>query len=93
MTSAQVRLRQAINAKKKAAELTGASSSSPPGVPFNRASPTPSVEIVLEKRSREDDLGETHTSWKNRRVDDVEDPDNSLGAGLHKLTPGVPAAR
>ncbi|MCI71795.1 hypothetical protein A2U01_0093058, partial [Trifolium medium] len=23
----------------------------------------------------------------------VEDPDNSLGAGLHKLTPGVPAAR
>ncbi|MCI80396.1 hypothetical protein A2U01_0101667, partial [Trifolium medium] len=41
----------------------------------------------------EDDLGETHTSRKNRRVDDVEDPDNSLGAGLHKLTPGVPAAR
>ncbi|MCI91199.1 hypothetical protein A2U01_0112493, partial [Trifolium medium] len=30
---------------------------------------------------------------KNRRVDDVEDPDNSLGAGLHKLTPGVPAAK
>ncbi|MCI96194.1 hypothetical protein A2U01_0117494, partial [Trifolium medium] len=24
---------------------------------------------------------------------DVEDPGNSLGAGLHKLTPGVPAAR
>ncbi|MCI57017.1 hypothetical protein A2U01_0078268, partial [Trifolium medium] len=28
-----------------------------------------------------------------RRLDDVEDPDNSLDAGLHKLTPGVPAAR
>ncbi|MCI97302.1 hypothetical protein A2U01_0118603, partial [Trifolium medium] len=67
---------------KKAAELTGASSSAPPGVPSNRASPTPSVEIVHEKRSREDDLGETHISRKNRRVDDVEDPDNSLGAGL-----------
>ncbi|MCI81784.1 hypothetical protein A2U01_0103058, partial [Trifolium medium] len=26
-------------------------------------------------------------------VDDVEDPGNSLGAGLHKLTPGVTAAR
>ncbi|MCI63190.1 hypothetical protein A2U01_0084447, partial [Trifolium medium] len=33
------------------------------------------------------------TSRKNRRVDDVEDPDNSLGAGLHKLTPGVPATK
>ncbi|MCI44636.1 hypothetical protein A2U01_0065875, partial [Trifolium medium] len=74
----------ARNAKKKTAELTGTSSSVPLG--------TPSVEIVLEKRPREDDLGDTHTSRKNRRVDDVEDPYNSLGAGLHKLTPGVPAA-
>ncbi|MCI53411.1 hypothetical protein A2U01_0074657, partial [Trifolium medium] len=40
-----------------------------------------------------DDLGETHTSRKKRRVDDVEDPNNSLSAGLHKLTPGVPAAK
>ncbi|MCI84040.1 hypothetical protein A2U01_0105316, partial [Trifolium medium] len=46
-----------------------------------------------EKRPREDDLVDTHTSRKSRRVDDVEDPDNSLGAGLHRLTPGVPVAR
>ncbi|MCI45639.1 hypothetical protein A2U01_0066878, partial [Trifolium medium] len=46
MTSAQARLRQARNAKKKAAELTGTSSSAPLGVPADRASPAPSVEIV-----------------------------------------------
>ncbi|MCI46544.1 hypothetical protein A2U01_0067784, partial [Trifolium medium] len=85
-------LRQARNAKKKAAEAAGTSSSTPSGVPSNRASPAPSVEIVHEKRPREDDLGDTHTSRRSRRVDDVEDPDNSLGAGLHKLTPGAPAA-
>ncbi|MCI63404.1 hypothetical protein A2U01_0084661, partial [Trifolium medium] len=62
------------------------------GVPSDRASPAPSVEIVHEKRPREDELGETHTSRKSCRVDDVEDPNNSLGAGLHKLMPGVPAA-
>ncbi|MCI79796.1 hypothetical protein A2U01_0101067, partial [Trifolium medium] len=56
-------------------------------------SPTPSVEIVHEKRPREEDLGDTHASQKSQRLDDVEDPDNSLDAGLHKLTPGVPAAR
>ncbi|MCI65659.1 hypothetical protein A2U01_0086917, partial [Trifolium medium] len=78
MTSAQARLRQARNARKKAAELTGTSSSAPLGVPSDQASPAPSVEIVHEKRPREDDLGDTHTSRKNRRVDDVEDPDNSL---------------
>ncbi|MCI91412.1 hypothetical protein A2U01_0112706, partial [Trifolium medium] len=39
MTSAQARLRHARNAKKKAAELTGTSSSVPSGVPSNRASP------------------------------------------------------
>ncbi|MCI47874.1 hypothetical protein A2U01_0069116, partial [Trifolium medium] len=71
MTSAHARLRQARNAKKKAAELTGASSSALQGVPSNRASPTTSVEIAHEKRPREDDLGETHTSRKNRRLDDV----------------------
>ncbi|MCI93665.1 hypothetical protein A2U01_0114963, partial [Trifolium medium] len=49
--------------------------------------------IVHEKRPREEDLGDTHVSRKSRRLDDVEDPDNSLDAGLHKLTPGVPAAR
>ncbi|MCI89025.1 hypothetical protein A2U01_0110313, partial [Trifolium medium] len=27
------------------------------------------------------------------RLDGVVDPDNSLDVGLHKLTPGVPAAR
>ncbi|MCI88057.1 hypothetical protein A2U01_0109343, partial [Trifolium medium] len=53
----------------------------------------PSVEIVHEKRPREDDLGDTRTSRKSRRVEDVEDPDNSLDAGLHKLTHGAPAAK
>ncbi|MCI54313.1 hypothetical protein A2U01_0075562, partial [Trifolium medium] len=67
MTSAQARLRQARNAKKKAAETVGASSSVPPGVPSDRASPAPSVEIVYEKRPREDDLGDTRTSRKSRR--------------------------
>ncbi|MCI29244.1 hypothetical protein A2U01_0050453, partial [Trifolium medium] len=93
MTSAQERLRQARNAKKKVVELTGTSSSALLGVPSDRASPAPSAEIVHEKRPWEDELGETHTSRKSRRVDDVEDPDNSLGVGLHKLTPGVPAAK
>ncbi|MCI80460.1 hypothetical protein A2U01_0101731, partial [Trifolium medium] len=46
-----------------------------------------------EKRPREDDLGDSHASRKSRRMEDVEDPGNSQGAGLHKLTPGVPAAR
>ncbi|MCI77139.1 hypothetical protein A2U01_0098409, partial [Trifolium medium] len=36
---------------------------------------------------------DSHAPRKSRRVDDVEDPKNSLGDGLHKLTPGVPAAR
>ncbi|MCI35231.1 hypothetical protein A2U01_0056452, partial [Trifolium medium] len=92
MTSAQARLRQARNAKKKAVEAAGGSSSMPSGPPSNRASPIPSVEIVQEKRPREEDLGETHPSRKSRRLDDVDDPNNSLDAGLHKLTPGVPAA-
>ncbi|MCI79111.1 hypothetical protein A2U01_0100382, partial [Trifolium medium] len=56
-------------------------------------SPSPSVEIVHEKRPREDDLGDSHASRKSRRAEDVEDPGNSMGAGLHKLTPGVPTAR
>ncbi|MCI39970.1 hypothetical protein A2U01_0061202, partial [Trifolium medium] len=67
----------ARNAKKKAAELAGTSSPAPLGVPSTRASPAPSVEIAHEKRPREDDIGDTHTSRKSRRVDDVEDPDNS----------------
>ncbi|MCI95696.1 hypothetical protein A2U01_0116995, partial [Trifolium medium] len=50
MTSAHARLRQARNAKKKAAELAVTSSSTPSRVPSNRASPAPSVEIVHEKR-------------------------------------------
>ncbi|MCI46521.1 hypothetical protein A2U01_0067761, partial [Trifolium medium] len=86
------RLRQARNAKKKLAGAAGASSSANLGVPSDRASPAPSVEIIHEKRPQEDDLGDSHVSLKSQRVDDVEDPDNSLGAGLHKLTPGVPAA-
>ncbi|MCI55605.1 hypothetical protein A2U01_0076856, partial [Trifolium medium] len=77
MTSAQARLRQARSAKKKAAEAAGTSSSTPSGTPSNRASPTPSVEIVHEKRPREEGLGDTHTSRKSRRLDDVEDPENS----------------
>ncbi|MCI57281.1 hypothetical protein A2U01_0078532, partial [Trifolium medium] len=78
MTSAQARLRQARNAKKKTSELTGTSSSVPLGTLSDRTSSAPSVEIVHEKRPREDNLGDTYTSRKNRRVDDVEDPDNSL---------------
>ncbi|MCI62778.1 hypothetical protein A2U01_0084035, partial [Trifolium medium] len=62
MTSAQAMLRQARNAKKKVAGLTGASSSVNPGVSSGRVSPTPSVEIVHERRPREDDLGDTQTS-------------------------------
>ncbi|MCI46259.1 hypothetical protein A2U01_0067499 [Trifolium medium] len=49
MTSAQARLRQARNAKKKTAELTGTSSSVPLGTSSDRTSPTLSVEIVREK--------------------------------------------
>ncbi|MCI78437.1 hypothetical protein A2U01_0099707, partial [Trifolium medium] len=71
MTSAQARLRQARNAKKKAAEATGTSSSMNLEVSSDRTSPAPSVEIVHEKRSREDDLGDSHASRKNRRMDDV----------------------
>ncbi|MCI84494.1 hypothetical protein A2U01_0105772, partial [Trifolium medium] len=39
------------------------------------------------------DLGDTQTSRKSRKVGNVEDPESSLGAGFHKLTPGVPAAK
>ncbi|MCI87701.1 hypothetical protein A2U01_0108986, partial [Trifolium medium] len=52
MTNAHARLRHARNAKKKAAELTGTSSSAPLGVPADRTSLAPSVEIVHEKRPR-----------------------------------------
>ncbi|MCI59357.1 hypothetical protein A2U01_0080612, partial [Trifolium medium] len=85
--------RQARNAKKKAAEAADTSSSVLSGPPSNRVSPTPSVEIIGDKRPRDEDLGVTHTTRKGRRLDDIEDPDNALDAGLHKLTPGVPAAR
>ncbi|MCI59207.1 hypothetical protein A2U01_0080462, partial [Trifolium medium] len=84
MTSAQARLRQARNAKKKAAGVASTSTPVSLGDPSDRTSPAISLEIVGEKRPREDELGETHTSRQTRRVDDVED----LGAGLHKLTPG-----
>ncbi|MCI21252.1 hypothetical protein A2U01_0042418, partial [Trifolium medium] len=83
----------ARNAKKKVAGVAGTSTPAHLGDPSDRTSPAISVEIVGEKRPREDDLGETHTSRQTRRVDDVEDLDNSLGAGLHKMTPGVPAAK
>ncbi|MCI17101.1 hypothetical protein A2U01_0038248, partial [Trifolium medium] len=66
MTSAQARLRQARNAKKKTAELTATSSSAPLGIPSDRNSPATSVEIVHEKRPQEDDLGDTHTSRKTK---------------------------
>ncbi|MCI65677.1 hypothetical protein A2U01_0086935, partial [Trifolium medium] len=49
MTSAVAKLRQAKNAKKKAAAALGASGSTPSGTPSGRVSPAPSVEIV-EKR-------------------------------------------
>ncbi|MCI33161.1 hypothetical protein A2U01_0054377, partial [Trifolium medium] len=51
-------------------------------------SPAPSVEVVHEKRDQAKDPKDT-TSRKNPRVDTVG---SSLGAGLHKLQPGVPAA-
>ncbi|MCI95748.1 hypothetical protein A2U01_0117047, partial [Trifolium medium] len=43
MTSAQARLRQAKNAKKKMAAVTGTSTSVPSGTPSGKPSPTPSV--------------------------------------------------
>ncbi|MCI41545.1 hypothetical protein A2U01_0062778 [Trifolium medium] len=46
MTNAVVKLRQAKNAKKKAATAFGASGSTPSGTPSGRVSPTPSVEII-----------------------------------------------
>ncbi|MCI89154.1 hypothetical protein A2U01_0110442, partial [Trifolium medium] len=66
MTSTQASLRQARNAKKKVAGLAGTSSFALPGVPSDRASPAPSVEIVHEKRPWEDDLGDSRTSRKSR---------------------------
>ncbi|MCI54837.1 hypothetical protein A2U01_0076087, partial [Trifolium medium] len=86
-------LRQARNAKKKTAGATGASSSVNPGVSSGRVSPSPSIEILHEKHPHDNDLGDTQTSRKTKKVGDVEDPESSLGAGLHKLTPGVPAAK
>ncbi|MCH82259.1 hypothetical protein A2U01_0003060 [Trifolium medium] len=92
MMSAQAKLRQARVAKKKTAEVAGISSSMPSGS-SKQVSPAPSIEVVNEKRPREDDLEDTHTSRQHRRVNDVDDPTNSIAAGLHKLTQGVPAAR
>ncbi|MCI40390.1 hypothetical protein A2U01_0061623, partial [Trifolium medium] len=44
MTSATARLRQAKNAKKKAAAILGISSSIPSGTPSGQVSPAPSIE-------------------------------------------------
>ncbi|MCI46948.1 hypothetical protein A2U01_0068189, partial [Trifolium medium] len=44
MTSATARLRQAKNAKKKAAAILGTSSSLPSGTPSGQVSPAPSIE-------------------------------------------------
>ncbi|MCI52316.1 hypothetical protein A2U01_0073560, partial [Trifolium medium] len=60
----------------------------PSETPSGQASPAPSVEITHEKRGRGEDLEDT-TSRKNQKLDTVG---SSLGTGLHKLTPGVPAA-
>ncbi|MCI20320.1 hypothetical protein A2U01_0041482, partial [Trifolium medium] len=68
MTSAQTRLRQAKNAKKKMAAVTGTSTSVPSGIPSEQPSPTPSVEVLHEKRGRGEDFGDA-TSQKNQRID------------------------
>ncbi|MCI65116.1 hypothetical protein A2U01_0086374, partial [Trifolium medium] len=69
MTSATARLRQAKNAKKKAAAALGASGSIPPGTPSGQVSPARYVEII-EKRGRDGDL-EDVCSRKNPRLDAV----------------------
>ncbi|MCI33039.1 hypothetical protein A2U01_0054255, partial [Trifolium medium] len=53
MTSAQARLRQERNAKKKvaAATSTGTSTFIPSGTPSGQPSPTPSIEILHDKRA------------------------------------------
>ncbi|MCI31525.1 hypothetical protein A2U01_0052737, partial [Trifolium medium] len=56
--------------------------------PSGQPSPTPSLEILHEKRVREEDLEDT-TSRKNQKLDTAV---GSVDVGLHKLTPGVPAA-
>ncbi|MCI45128.1 hypothetical protein A2U01_0066367, partial [Trifolium medium] len=49
----------------------GTSSSMNPGVSSDRASPAPSIEIVPEKRPREADLVDSHTSRKGRRTSKI----------------------
>ncbi|MCH80195.1 hypothetical protein A2U01_0000959 [Trifolium medium] len=89
MTIAQARLRQAKKAKNKkmAAGGLGTSTTMPSGTPSGDVSPTPSIEITHEKRGRGEDLEDT-TSRKNQKVDAAG---GSLGTGLHRLQPGVPA--
>ncbi|MCI25390.1 hypothetical protein A2U01_0046581, partial [Trifolium medium] len=86
MTSATARLRQAKNAKKKAAAVLGTSSSIPSGTPSGHVSPAPSLEIIKEKRRRDEELEEV-SSRKNQRVETA----GGVAAGLHRLTPGQPA--
>ncbi|MCH88114.1 hypothetical protein A2U01_0008995 [Trifolium medium] len=83
MTSATARLRQAKNAKKKAAAILGTSGSIPLGTPSGQVSPAPSLEIVREKRGLDGDL-EDVSSRKNPRLDAA----GGSAAGLHRLTPG-----
>ncbi|MCI34464.1 hypothetical protein A2U01_0055684, partial [Trifolium medium] len=68
MTSAQEKLRQARNAKKKVVAATGTSTSMPSGTPSGHPSPTPSIEILHEKKVRGEDLEDT-TSRKNQKLD------------------------
>ncbi|MCI91467.1 hypothetical protein A2U01_0112761, partial [Trifolium medium] len=49
-------------------------------------SPAPSIEIVKEKRGRDEDL-EDVISRKNPKLDAA----GGSAAGLHRLTPGQPA--
>ncbi|PNX61118.1 hypothetical protein L195_g060511, partial [Trifolium pratense] len=93
MSSAQAKLRQAKTAKKKIMQAAGGSQSMPASSSI-RQDPTPSLEIIdasREKRTREEDLEDTNSSRRHRRVDDVDDLMNST-SGLHKLQPGKPAA-
>ncbi|PNX82252.1 hypothetical protein L195_g038281 [Trifolium pratense] len=94
MSSAQARLRQAKNAKKKALEASGGSHSMPASSSI-RKNPSPSLEIleaVAEKRTREEEMEDTNSSRQHRRIDDVDDFLNST-SGLHRRQPGQPTSQ
>ncbi|PNY03128.1 hypothetical protein L195_g026451, partial [Trifolium pratense] len=94
MSSAQARLRQAKNAKKKVLEAAWGSHSMPASSSV-RPNPSTSLEIVetvAEKRAREEEMEDTNSSRQHRSLDDVDDFLNS-SSGLHRLQPGKAATQ